>query len=366
MKILFVIDSLQHGGAERVASVLCNYFARENDVIIMTTASCESDYAIDKKIKIISTDCNKKRLKENLIQKNTRRVTSIIKVLGKQEVDVIVAFMGEPIVRAVIAGKIKRVPIVASLRNDPSNSFNGIAGKIKQYFLKKADYIVFQTNEAMEYYGKEIQKKSTVIPNPIDENYLCKYEKKQRKKIILNVGRLEMQKNQKLLIEAFSETNKRIRNEYELHFYGDGSLECELNKYIKDMNLSEKIHIYKRTKRIKEKMEEADMFVLSSIYEGMPNTLMEAMASGCTVISSDCPCGGARALITNTKDGFLFSNGNKKELVDLIEKIIKMKDSEKEIIRKRAANKMCGYSPNIICRQWYDVLLKVVKEKKNG
>jgi glycosyltransferase involved in cell wall biosynthesis len=178
-----------------------------------------------------------------------------------------------------------------------------------KYLYKKADGFVFQTEDAAKYFEGIIKCDSKIIPNPINPKFIKEPYKGEREKNIVTVGRLESQKNQKMLIEAFGKIESKYP-EYSLLIYGDGSKKEELQDLIKEKGLENKVILKGKIDDVENVIDKAKMFVLSSDYEGMPNALMEAMALGLPCISTDCPCGGPRYLMENGKSGLLVPVGN--------------------------------------------------------
>ena len=233
---------------------------------------------------------------------------------------------------------------------------------------KKADKIVFQTNDAMNYFSEDIRKKGIIIPNPLNPIFLNSYYEGKRKKTIVSVGRLEEQKNQLMLIRAFSKISKEF-NEYNLKIYGEGTLRSKLQNEIDRLELNEKVKLCGISNNIKEDIKDASLFIITSNYEGMPNALMEAMALGLPVISTDCPCGGPKFLIENKKNGILIPVGDEKVLIESIRMIL---NNNKFAIQigKNALEIGEKLSPNIINQKWNDLIREVYindkeKDKEN-
>lgn len=160
----------------------------------------------------------------------------------------------------------------------------------------------------MNYFSKAVQKKSRIILNPVDEVFFNTPLKKERKGIV-TTGRLVKQKNHALLIKAYSSIADKVEDD--LYIYGEGELQGELEKLINDLGVKNRVHLLGAVRNVPEVLSSAKLFVLSSDYEGMPNSLMEAMAMGLPCISTDCPCGGPKRLL---KSGMLVRTGNEKEL----------------------------------------------------
>jgi len=169
-------------------------------------------------------------------------------------------------------------------------------------------------------------------------------------KKIVSVGRLELQKNQKMLIDAFALVHSQLP-EYTLDIYGEGSMRTVLQEKIDSYGLHEAITLQGIEKNIYQRLSEAALFVLPSDYEGMSNALMEALAIGLPTVSTDHPAGGARSLIENGKNGLLTPVGNKEAMAEAIVSLLrdpvyaqKMSAQSRKIRQQLASD--------VIAKQW--------------
>lgn len=156
-----------------------------------------------------------------------------------------------------------------------------------------ADKVVFQTKRVSSYFP--YLSNATIIFNPIS---VSSVSKNTNLKKIVTVGRLTVQKNQKLLIESFSEVLKKYPNII-LEIYGDGEKREELKYIIKTLGVSNNVIFKGNILNVHEAIADAGLFVLSSDYEGLSNALMEAMMMGLPCISTTCA--GSDELISDGK-----------------------------------------------------------------
>lgn len=361
MKILFCIGNLSKGGAERVASNLCNYLIKENEVTIITTIGEKSEYILDEKIKIKCLE--NEDTDKNFIIKNIERIRKLQKIVKTEKPDIIISFLPEPSYR-ILFFKIfnRKLKIIVSVRNDPKIEYKSKINRLVMKMLYPlANGFVFQTEEAKEYFSKKIQYKSIIIPNPIKEEFICEAYTGKREKIIVAVGRLEEQKNHKMLIEAFSKLPEEFK-EYKLIIYGEGSLRNKLEEQINELKLNDRVLLPGQINNIKEKIYKASLFVLSSNYEGMPNALMEAMALGIPCISTDCPCGGPKFLIKNKENGYLIDTNDTENLYKMMEEILK---TDQTRISQNANKITIKLNPKNINKKWKEYI-KEIKESTNS
>ena len=135
------------------------------------------------------------------------------------------------------------------------------------------------------------------------------------------MGRLEPQKNHRLLIESFALITEK-NNEYKLIIYGEGSLRDELVELTRQLNIEEKVSFPGYCSDTAEILSTAKIFVLSSDFEGMPNALAEAMSMGISCVATDCGGGGAKQLIDDGVNGILVPCGDKVALAQALETLI--------------------------------------------
>lgn len=347
MKIMFYINSLSHGGAERVMCNLANFFASKgHDCTLVTSFKQEWEYECDKKVKRINLF---ETYLKGVLKRNYRLTKALRKTLKTDKPDVLISFMAEPNFRALFATIGLKTKTVISIRNDPNKEYpNFIFRFLAKHLYKRADGVVFQTEDAKRWFPKSIQKKSTIIFNPVNQVFFETAFDGDRKNIV-TTGRLVPQKNHELLIKAFSLIASQI--EENLYIYGEGELRTKLEGLVKKLNLEDRVFLPGAVKDVANTIKSAKLFVLSSDYEGMPNALMEALTLGIPCISTDCPCGGSKMLIENGVNGILVSTNCEQELADKMLYILSNYEKAK-FMGENSKVRAEEYRNDNICMQW--------------
>ena len=358
-KILFYINSINYGGAERVLVNLANTFSNNDyDVVLVTSFEGEKEYVLDEKVnrKILE----KTQKSQYFIKKNAIRISRLRKILKNEKPDIVISFMAEANFRSIIATRFLGIKTLISVRNDPNREYgNKLFEIMARILFPMASGCVFQTEDAQKWFYKKVQKKSRIILNQVNEIFYETEEFNGVREGIVSVGRLEAQKNYDLLIDAFSEIIKNNPNE-QLLIYGEGNLKGRLIEKCKKLNVENNVHFMGAVSEIQERIKGAKMFVLASNYEGLPNVVMEAMTLGLPIVCTDCPCGGPKMLIQNNESGILVRINDKNDMVQAMNKILLDKEFSKRISlnAKREANK---FKPYIIFNQWKDYVEELLR-----
>lgn len=353
-KILFYINAINGGGAERVMVNLAKYFSEnEYETVLVTSFQDTWEYPLGAKVRRLTLE--NEELKQSRIKRNLSRIKKLRLICKQEKPDVLVSFMEEPNFRAILATRGLSVKTLVSVRNDPNKEYAGKLGWfVGKVLLPMADGCVFQTGDAQKWFPNRLQKKSKIIYNAVKEEFYS-VERKPIRGEIVTCGRLTEQKNHKLLINAFAKVQKAYPFAV-LKIYGEGTLREELQDQINALNLNEKVFLMGATNNVAKALETADLFVLSSDYEGMPNALMEAMAAGVPCISTDCPCGGPRELFAEELSDKLVQCGNVEELAEKICKTLKAAENG-----MKEKNRAKAFRPVRVNAMWEEYIMKIVE-----
>lgn len=326
IKLCLVINSLTSGGAERVASTIANYWAENNYQITILTFDDGSEppfYDLVSKIQHIPMGIAKES--SNLFDalfNTSKRLWRLRKIISNLAPDVIISFLNTVNILTLIATKGLKIPVVISEHIDPyrEQMNNQTWYILRQWTYSWASCLVTPSNGVMNYFGLWNLKMTAIIPNPVtiirekEANQLTGEKDNSSDNFsIIAVGRLEQQKRFDLLINSFAQLKDLYPN-WQLNIFGEGQLRSELEFLCEKLNLCDRVFLPGRVKNIHNKMRQSDLFVLSSSYEGFGMVIVEAMACGLPVISTDCPSGPSE-IITNNVDGILVPNENAKKLV---------------------------------------------------
>lgn len=333
-KCLLLIPRMGNGGAERVMATIANNLCKENDVQIVTMTDAESFYTLDERVKI--TGLGQKMSRKNKISKiftaaigGLKAFFSLKKIVKKEKIDVLVAFLGPASFLAIMLKVFgAKCRVIVSERCDPNER-----GKIYRFFQRKffpkADVIVCQSKKVTEFFKEKHRKKTAVIPNPIAASAIPSRFEGERRHTVVGVGRLDPQKNFEMLIRAFSRLPEKF-SDYTLEIYGGGSSEEKLNALIEEKGLSERAKLMGVKKNVMHYVSDAALYVMSSNYEGFPNALAEAMATGLPVISTDFSTGVAGDIVKE-ENGIVVPVGDEEALLAAMEKMLSQRDKWEEI-----------------------------------
>ena len=348
MKITFVSGAMGRGGAERVISILSGHYARQgHDVEICTILHSNVEYKLDERIKITDLSRDSVGLKKDLVPL-LRRIRKHIKSTSP---DVVVSFMAQIALLVGISIKGLKVRHIVSERIDPSMVKRGkLYEAILHHVYATAERVVLQTKRAYNYFPRKVQKKSTIILNPISVKACASDDKTKR---IVTAGRLERQKNHKMLINAFDILKEKYP-EHVLEIYGEGNLHAELEQYIKDKNLENRAFLKGNSPVIHEDIASADLFVLPSDFEGLSNALLEAMMMGLPVIST--ACSGSDETIIDGENGMLIPVGDETALICAMDRVLSDPALRQKISDGAKASAEQFKTENVI-KQWDEVIL---------
>jgi len=354
MKILLIIPTLKHGGAERVMSELANNLnTLGHQVHLCLLVDNEDFYTIEKGVTIHRLGFENK----NSIQKKFSEIKTFFRLrrlMTKINPDATLSFMDKYNVLTILASRFLKLKVFVSDRSNPNKTISSNLKLLKRQTYKHASGIIAQTSLAKEVLFETTKNSNIrVIHNPLKQ--IKPLPSIQKEKIILNAGRMVEEKGQKYLIEAFS---KLKANDWKLVILGDGKLRPELEKQISKLNLTHKVLLPGTVQDIDEWMARSSIFAFPSISEGFPNALAEAMAFGLPCVSFNCDAGPSD-LINNNKNGYLIGT---KDVAALASKLNELCSNEE--LRTKLGNEAKKISTKLDAQKITQEYLAFFKQQK--
>ncbi len=375
MRLTFVISSLTYGGAERVMSIMANYWVAKGwEITLLTFDNNQviSDFYLDSRVDHIYLDIAEDSPNKIIgIWNNLKRIRTLRLAISNSKPDSVISFMSETNIITLLATRWLKIPIVVSERNHPRRHSIGIVWKqMCQWTYPFADQIVFQTKAARDCFPSQLQSRTCIIPNmvvlpPIEkrssDNLLSERTACNSASLsLIAIGRFVPAKGFDILLQAFAQLKDRYP-EWTLTILGDGTLRPEMESLRNQLGLTDCVHFLGFVKNVYAFLKQADLFVLSSRFEGFPNALCEAMACGLPVISTDCPS-GPREIIRDRIDGILVPNEDVSALAAAMERL--MSDAqERKSLAANASEVIERFSLEKIMGMWEQLLEEVTMKK---
>lgn len=380
--IAFYIGGLCIGGAERVICNLAEYFYGEGyRVTMVTKVRDEKEYELNPGIKRVIADITPEEETASRIRNLFARIAKLKRIWKEVKPDVIVSFIRKNNLMAIASAAQLGIPVVVSVRSAPERELKGFGFKTITFLLfRQATGVVLQTREAYNFFPGYIRAKAVVLPNSINPDFLkaseeltlattINHDKKMtvydripssvKEKRIITVGRIDDNKNQRLLVEAYAKIADYY-SDWSLELIGDGSGRQALEEYVNTLPCKDRISFTGAVDDVAKRMSEASIFVLPSKIEGMPNALIEAMVMGMACISTDCPCGGPRDLIAaDESNGILVPVDNVDAMAMALKRLI-TNDPLRQSMGDNARKIIATLHPDTVNKQWKNYIENVI------
>ena len=396
-QVLMVMPVLKGGGAERVASILTNEFYNNGYACEFLLTSCGKGSVINRDLnkeipvlilrdfftkafvvdvfysllRILSTVLCKpfeklgKRVPVlfaylSFVSNYHKEIIALRKVLKERPEATVVAFLQPSIPMVLLAGQKAKNRIIISERGDANRLMKHRYGYefIKKYYIR-ADKVIFQTEDAKNIYPQNVSEKGTVIFNPVKEK-LPEAHAGERKKNITTFCRISKQKNLPLLVSAFSLV-RQMHPDYRLRIIGNTANEddekafAETKNTVSNLGLQAYVDFEPFSLDVHKEIAEDAVYVNSSDYEGMSNAMLEAMAIGLPVVCTDCPIGGAAAVIENGENGMLVPVGDAPALAEAICSVLEDRELSERLTDNSVKIKE-RLSLGNVARKWMELL----------
>lgn len=334
--------------------------ARGHEVVIVNLKATENVTEYERTVsgaEVVTFD-----MASNGESRHIYRIGKIKKIAQEKHSDVVIGFTSFPNMYASIVGKLLHIPSIISERGDPNRTIgDSIKDKIVTFIINRSSGGVFQTEGARDFYGSGLQKRGIVIPNPIFiKGEISQIPYAQREKTVVSVGRLDNeQKRLDIMLKSFSIFVK-THPEYILKLYGRGTQETEIKQWCIDLGIQDKVRFMGLTTQPMQDIARDGMFLITSDYEGISNSLLEAMAVGLPCVSTDHTPGGARLLIQDHVNGLLASIGDAEALAKAM---CEFADNPElaEMCGKNARDVVNRFEPSRIIDMWENYINKVCR-----
>jgi glycosyltransferase involved in cell wall biosynthesis len=363
MKICLLISAMNTGGAQRVAATLVNAWAdRGDDVILMSTFSGSRGcfFELHPRVRLVYL-ADLVHGGGSLFTGAFARFFALRRFIAAEKPHVVISFLTSVNVAAILATRRLGIPIIVSERTDPivEDETNFFWRALRKFTYPFADAVLVQTRGIVAEFVRQIPRMQiTVVPNPLSGALAtfatgsAKSSPTTRKRIV-GMGRLESVKGFGSLIKAFHAIQGEFPS-WDLWIFGEGSHRPELEGLVRQRGLGDRVFLPGTTSDPWRELARSDVFVLSSLYEGFPNVLLEAMALEVASVAFDSS--GPRDITRGGEDALLIRSGDIAGLQDALIKLMSNDDLRRRLASAGAKSVWERFDLSVVLEQW-DALL---------
>ena len=353
MKVLVVIPSLRCGGAERVVSILSHEWSRNHEVVVAVFDASEQFFACGGRLQDVGLPAKKSVLGK--VSNALKRIVRLRSLIKRERPQRIICFTESANFPALIAACSlwQQQRVTVSVHCDPIHILR-IQRWLIAFGYGMAHRVVAVsrgTHTALAAFGVPQHKLQTIYnPLPLGHNLRCNDAPTAApKQYILAVGRLEPCKGFDLLLSAFAQL---VTRDVHLVILGEGSQRKRLEAMARSLSVTKRVHMPGALFDMAPWYQHAVCFVMSSRTEGFSNVLLEAMGSGCPVVSFACPYGPLE-LIEHGVNGCLVDLENTQELAKAIDKLV-TDESLRARLASNAQRRIAALTVEHIAPQWLE------------
>lgn len=373
MKILLLVSSMHAGGAERVAATLVNAWTDRGDTVtLVPTYSSKGTcfYPVSEAVDLIWL-ADRAGTRNGGPLAAWTRLRALRKLIIEQDPDVVVSFLTNVNVAAILATKVLgklKAPLIVCERTNPvvETTTGRVWRHARRWLYPRADMVTVQADDTVGPFAQQVPgiRQLKVIPNPLPPELLdaplVDTQAAAPRKRLLAMGRLVPAKQFDLLIDAFADLAGEFPD-WDLWIWGEGPDRDGLQDRVNAAGLSDRIQMPGRTDAPWDALSEGHAFVLSSAVEGFPNVLLESMALGLPCVAFDCPS-GPREMTRDGQDALLVPAGDRAKLTDALRRLLSDSALRQSLGARAAQSVRDRYALPAVLEKW-DHLFDVVRGK---
>ena len=386
MRITLVISTLDGGGAERVATNMANYWAAKGwGVTILTTdfggqSSCYSlhpcvthldlgsprfnhlpiDLQTSATIVAFINGCS--RSERAVLIPRTPEILKLRGAISSTAPEVVISYMDRTNICVLTATRGSGLPVIVTEHCDQNENFIGAEWELlRRRLYPQASYVTVLTEESLDHFSSVAGIRGRVIPNAVTPSVFSSSDEMPQQKngrLLLAMGRLDHGKGFDLLLRAFALVAER-HPDWTLEILGEGPVRPCLESSVQRRGLAERVRLPGFTRRPFDAMRRADLFALSSLDEGFPHVLLEAMACGVAVVSFDCPS-GPRHIIRHGVDGILVPPRDAQAMAAALDRLMG-DEAERKQLAAKAPEVAVRFGVEKVMSRWEELVFDCVK-----
>lgn len=358
-----------------MTATLANHWAAKGWKVVIVTVESEVRglYTLDPRIELVALGMAiGSRHAGQAVMQNLRRIWSLRGIVRRENPDVAVSMMVTANVILALAGLLTGVPTVGSERvHPPTVPLGRIWHSIRRRAYPLLHGLVAQTDASAAWLREHAPtRKIRVIPNPVNYPLSCHEPRVAPsevlaslvgRRVLLAVGRLELQKGFGRLLTAFAEVSE-AHADWSLVILGQGSLHAALIQQADELGIRDRVALPGAVGNVGEWLEAADLYALTSLFEGFPNALLEALAYGVPSVAVDCET-GPREIIRDGVDGLLVPQADQAALVSGLNRLMS-EGRLRACFAERAVEVRRRFALENIANQWEQLFNECLNVQK--